>query len=221
VLQKLAQPLVAQPSASNELPLVPIVVLALAVLLGAVAVWYRVRLGIQLDRAAGERAPSLIMPESLPSRYAVADPAGGVVAGLLGLIDLALLLLLQNTVRGPLLALAEHYNVVPRTLAEAAFVSLIVVIALVLLVKTWRASGPVLVLVMWWGMDRVVPTAGFVGARPALATAAPSRASEATVTAPQTTTDDEATLLAQPTVMSLRRANQDEDATLLSPSDSA
>jgi hypothetical protein len=219
ILQKVAQPLVAQAVPSSELPIVPIVVLALALVLAILVVWFRARLGTQLDATATERTPSVVMPESLPSRYALADPAGRVVAGVLGVIDLALLLLLQNTLRGPLLALNEHYGVASRTLADAVFVGVIVVLALVLLMKVWRASGPVLVLLMWWGLDRVVPTVGFVGARPTLPQAVavagtpvgtpPPRATPTPVLAPAPTVleptvasaagGQEATLPAQPT----------------------
>ena len=249
VLQRVAQPLLAQTVPSNELPLVPIAVLALALVLAILVVWFRARLGGQLDVAAGERAPSVVMPESLPSRYAVADPAGRVVAGVLALIDLALLLLLQNTLRGPLLALNDHYRVVSRTLADAVWVVLVVVLALVLLTKAWRASGPVLVLVMWWGLDRVVPTVGFVGARPTLPrpvavaatpvgtpaptpSAAPALVSAGMATpivleptvasavcsalevAPHTAADNEATVLAPPTV---HTATRQEETVLAQP----
>jgi len=236
VLQKVAQPLLTQAVPSDEVPVVPIVVLALALVLAILVVWFRARLGSQLDAAAAVRAPSVVMPESLPSRYAVADPAGRVVAGVLGLIDLALLLLLQNTLRGPVLALNEHYAVVSRTLADAVWVGVVVVLALVLLMKVWRASGPVLVLLMWWGLDRVVPTVGFVGARPTLpqpVAAMPVPSGTPPLLAPQTSVhtaaEQEATVLAQATVHTanqreatviapqVARAGLEDEATLLAP----
>jgi len=96
------------------------------------------------------------------------------VSGLLAMLDLALLLLVQSTLRQPAVVIASMY--VTRVIADTAFVGLVVLLSLLVLVKLYRAGGPVVALLLWWGLDRVVPTAGFLGAKPIparLAAAAP------------------------------------------------
>jgi hypothetical protein len=166
VLQKLAAPLLIDTGGFNQVPVAPIVVLVIAIALAVVVIVLRVQLGATLRAAADVR---LEVPKSLPSRYAVGAPGAQMVSALLALVDLVLLLLLQNTVRGSLLALVEHSQLLQRTTAEMVYVGVIVTIALVMLVRVFRVAGPVLVLLLWWGMDRIVPTVGFAGARPEVA----------------------------------------------------
>jgi hypothetical protein len=186
VLQRLVQPSLQGSPLVGQVPVVPAGALGAAVVLGLVIVWLRVRLGHQLAAAARERNVSLPESASLPKGYEVRDPPGQIVGGGLGVVDLVLLLVVQSTLRGPTLALSSAYFV-PRNWVEVGFVAVVVLIALLMLVKLYRTAGPVLVPVAWWGLDRVVPTAGFLGARPALATGVPAslpRAPAAVASAP-------------------------------------
>jgi hypothetical protein len=187
VLQRLVQPSLQYSPLVGQVPLVPAGALGVALVLGLLIVWLRVRLGHQLAAAARERSVSLPESASLPKGYTVRDAPGKIVGGGLGVVDLVLLLAVQSTLRGPVLALSSAYAV-PRTWVEVGFVLVVVLIALLMLVKLYRVAGLVLVPVVWWGLDRVVPTAGFLGSRPALASAPVSAASApvAAVLAPGT-----------------------------------
>jgi hypothetical protein len=175
LVQIFSRPYVEAPVRAGQFPVVAASVLAVALLLAIVVIVLRVRLGNQM--LSGVRASSLSLPapESLPARYAITDPQRRAVAGTLALIDVALLLLLQSTLRTPVLSIADDY--VDRARANAVYVVLIVLVSLILLVKLYRTGGPVLVLMLWWGLDRLVPTAGFLGAHPSTpaVAASPSR----------------------------------------------
>ncbi len=186
LVQGLSRPYIERSVASGEFPVVAASVLAVALVLALLVVVGRVQFGNQLLRGVRDGALSLRAPESLPSRYMIADPSRRAVASVLALIDVGLLLLLQSTVRAPLLSLADDY--VDRTRANTVYVGVVVLLSLIVLVKLWRAGGPVLVLLLWWGLDRVVPTAGFLGARP---NAAP--ASRGSLPAARRDTSDEPT----------------------------
>ena len=164
VLQSALRSRVEESVPRGQLPVVAASVLAVAVGLAILVIVLRVRLGGQLLGGVRSNALSLPAPESLPPRYAVDDPPRQVVGGTLALIDIGLLLLIQNTIRAPLLSIGDDY--VTRPQANLAYVAAIVLVALVLLIKLYRTGGPVLVLLLWWALDRVVPTAGFLGARP-------------------------------------------------------
>jgi hypothetical protein len=182
VLQRLVQPSLQDSPLVGQVPVVPAAALGVALVLGLLIVWLRVRLGHQLTSAARERSVSLPESASLPKGYTVRDAPGKIVGGGLGVVDLVLLLAVQSTLRGPVLALSSAYAV-PRTWVEVAFVFVVVLVALLLLVKLYRLAGLVLVPVVWWGLDRVVPTAGFLGSRPALASAPTAVASAPAVSA--------------------------------------
>jgi hypothetical protein len=167
--QRLAAPYVAESVRAGAFPVVATSVLGVAVLLAVVVIVVRVRLGNQILAGMRARSLSLPAPESLPARYALTDPPRRAVAGTLALVDIVLLLLILSTLRDPALAIAGEY-VTPQQ-AETAFVAALVVLSLVALVKLYRTGGPVLVLLLWWGLDHVVPTAGFLGGRPSLAPA--------------------------------------------------
>jgi hypothetical protein len=183
VVQRLVQPSLQDSPLVGRVPVVPAAALGVAVVLGLLIVWLRVRLGHQLTSAARERSVSLPESASLPKGYAVRDAPGKIVGGGLGVVDLVLLLAVQSTLRGPVLALSSAYAV-PRTWVEVAFVFVVVLVALLLLVKLYRLAGLVLVPVVWWGLDRVVPTAGFLGSRPPLASAPAAGASMPAPSAP-------------------------------------
>jgi hypothetical protein len=200
VVQRLVQPSLQDSPLVGQVPVVPLAALGVAVVLGLVIVWLRVRLGHQLAAAARERSLSLPESASLPKGYEVRDPPGQIVGGGLGVVDLVLLLAVQSTLRGPLLALGTAYGV-QRTWLEVGFVFVVVLIALLLLVKLYRVAGPALVPVVWWGLDRVVPTAGFLGSRPALASA-PVAALSAPVAAVPSATTPPAASEVEPTVAS-------------------
>jgi hypothetical protein len=247
VLERLAQPHLLDSTTIGQLPLVPLSVLAAQLVLVLLILWFRVRLGNQVVAAARERALSLPEPASLPKQYVLADPAAHITAGALGILDIVLLLLVQSALRDPILTLTDHF-LIPRTTAESAFVVVVELIAVLMLIKLYRAGAPVLVLLLWWGLDRVVPTAGFLGSRAAAVASAPTRSSrplsapvatpvEATVATPRSqpeeatvataasrpeeatvaaATDQEATVLAEATVVATNRAGDDE-ATVLRP----
>lgn len=162
VLQRVLARYVNQPSTMAD-----IAVLVAMLALAGVAVWVRLSLGNQLASAARGRHLTVPAPASLPARYAVADAPDKAVTALLAALDIALLLLVQSTLRAPLLAVAQGY--VRETWAETAFVAVVVALALLILAKLYSAGAPVLVQLVWWGLDRVVPTAGFLGAHPAVA----------------------------------------------------
>ena len=228
VVQKVAAPLLVDTGGIGQVPVMAIAVLALAVAFAAVVIVLRVRLGATLREAANVR---LEVPRSLPARYVIAAPGAQLVSALLAIVDLALLLLLQNTLRGALLALVDHYQLLQRNTAQMVYVGVVVLIALLLMVRVFRVAGPVVVLLLWWGMERVVPTVGFAGARPEVVsargttvmpmsrrqTAAPAPLAqapqaEATVAAAAAhTSEDEATLVAEKTVISTTRRTSAEE----------
>ena len=187
VLEKVLRPAVEEPYGASQFPVVPAVVLGLMLLLAIVAVWLRARCGSQVVAAAKTSGVSLPRPASLPSRYVVADPPRQAIGGGLALLDVALVLLIAATLRAPLLAIARHY--VPPTWAEVAFVALVLLAVLFVLAKVYRSGGPVLVLILWWGLDRVVPTAGFLATAPV-----------AVATRPRTVVTPPPTPAAEPTV---------------------
>ena len=141
------------------------------------------------------------------------------------MIDIGLLLLIQNTIRAPALSIGDDY--VTRPQANLIYVVVIVVVALVLLIKLSRTGGPVLVLLLWWGLDRVVPTAGFLGAHPT-PTSVPARA---LASPPQARdTSQEPTVLASEArhdgtivapLTTIRAATSDLEPTVVAPSRSA
>ena len=165
VLMRVDQPYIEQYHAFGQIPIVAVIALALGLGLAVIVVWFRVVLGNELARAAGTRELSLPSPRSLPARYAVTDPADKLVGAGLAALDLVLLLLVQATLRGPVVPLSSDY--VEPARADTAFVVVVLALVLVLLVKLYRLAGPVLVLLVWWALDRVVPTAGFLTAHPA------------------------------------------------------
>ncbi len=101
LVQSLSRPYVEEPVRVGELPVVAVSALAVAALLAIVVVVVRVQLGNQLLSGVRARSLSLPAPESLPARYALADPQRRAVAGTLALVDVALLLLVQSTLRTP------------------------------------------------------------------------------------------------------------------------
>ncbi len=231
VLERLAQSYLLDSTTIGQLPLVPLAVLAAQLVLVLLILWFRVRLGNQLVAAARERALSLPEPASLPKQYVLADPAAHVTAGALGVVDVVLLLLVQSTLRDPILTLTDHF-LIPRTTAESAFVLVVVLIAVLMLIKLYRAGAPVLVLLLWWGLDRVVPTAGFLGSRAAAVANAPTRSSrplsapvatpiDATVATPRSQ-PEEATVAAaasRPEEATVAAATATEEATVRAATD--
>jgi hypothetical protein len=232
VVRIASQSFVDQPHPVGQIPLVAAGVLGVGFVLATTVVWIRVRLGNQLAAGAYAQELKLLAPASLLARYAVADPPGHVVEGGLAVVDLVLLLLVQSTLRQPAVAIAQDF--VPRAWADAAFVSVVVLLSLLLLAKLYRTAGPVFVLALWWGLDRVIPTAGFAGARPAVvapqlavASAAPTVISprksldaESTVVAPHKIVEAEPTVVApekpveaEPTMVAASKA---EEATVVS-----
>ena len=234
VAQKLLHGWVEQPYGAGEFPVLPALVLGVMLVLAILVVWLRARLGSQLV-SAGARL-SLPAPESLPAGYVVADPPRQAVRSGLALLDVVLVLLVAATLRAPALALVRHF--VAETWAEVAVVAIIIVAVLVVLGKLFRTGGPVLVLLLWSGLDRVVPTAGFVATTPlavptrprTVVTPVPTPALEPTVVTPQHSAEEveptvvapqpsqeevEPTVVADATVVSARSTAPDDDATVV------
>jgi hypothetical protein len=232
VLQGVLRARVEESVPRGQFPVVAASVLAVALVLAIVAIVLRVRLGGQMLASVRASTLSLPAPESLPPRYVVADPPRQVVGGMLTLVDIGLLLLIQSTLRAPALSIVDDYLTRPR--ANLAYVVVIVLVALVLLIKLSRTGGPVLVLLLWWGLDRVVPTAGFLGASPTLrpvpAPAPPARGTsleptvlaseprhDGTLVAPLTTIRAAATDLEPTVVAPETRRDTRHDATIVAP----
>ena len=134
LVQALSRPYVEASASSNEFPVVAASVLGLALVLALVVVIGRVQAGNRLVN--GVRAGTLGLPGArifCPARYAIADPSRRAVAGVLALIDLGLLLLLQSTVRVPVLSIASDYLDRPR--ATSVYVVLAVLVSLLVLVE--------------------------------------------------------------------------------------
>jgi hypothetical protein len=164
VAQSVLRPHVEEsPVAFGQIPVFAVTALGIALALAVLVLVVRVRLGSQMTGAA--RNFSLPRSESLPARYAIADPPRQAVLGALALIDVALVLLVQNTLRAPVLSIADDY--VTRAQANVAYVGLVILVSLVVLIRLYRTGAPVLVLLLWCGLDRMVPTAGFLGGHPA------------------------------------------------------
>src|SRR5579864_8979581 len=75
------QPYGEHPQTIGTLPLVPVVILVAALVLAIVIAVLRVQVGHELLAGARSRTLSLPSPESLPARYAVADPPRQIVDG--------------------------------------------------------------------------------------------------------------------------------------------
>ncbi len=235
VLERVLRASAEQPYGSLEFPVLPTLVLGAMAVLGVVVAWLRVRLGGQLSTAGARlRLPA---PESLPARYKVADPAQQAIGGSLALLDIALVLLVAATLRAAAVGIAAHY--LSRTWAEVGFVVLVLLVTLLVLARLFRTGGPVLVLLLWSGLDRVVPTAGFVSSgpmpvptRPRTVTVTPLAEAEPqptlvtpqskqvelepTVVAPQVREgESESTVVAEATVVSVSNGSPDEDATVV------
>ena len=138
----------------------------------------------------------------------IEDRGALLAAALCAVLDLVLILVMQNTVREPLLMLMSAYT--SSAWVEAGFVVVVVVLALFVLSHIYRTSKPVSAYLAWSVLDRLVPTAGFLaGPVPAPALASGRTASrppsepsaDRTETAPdaeQTTISDRGAAAATP-----------------------
>jgi hypothetical protein len=229
LVQGVSRPYVEKSVRAGEFPVLAASVLGVVLLLAIVVIVMRVQLGNQMLGGARSGALRWPTPESLPARYALADPSRRAVLGVLALIDVALLLLLQSTLRTPALSIADDY--LSRPQATTAYVVVVVCVSLLVLLKTWRTGGPVLVLLLWWGLDRLVPTAGFLGAPPSALPAARhglpagkrDTSDEVTERAPATAAAYEPTVVAhtdEPTVLAGTSNDAGRlDATIVAPLD--
>jgi hypothetical protein len=170
ILQSVSRPYLERSVPAGQIPIVAATALAGAVALAIVVIVFRVRLGGQILRGVRDRSLRLAGPESLPARYAIADPPGRAVLATLALVDLALLLLIQGTFHTPVLSIADDH--VTRQQATVAYVAVVVLVSLLVLLKLYRTGAPVLVLLLWWGLDRRPDRV-----RSILASRAPSRKS--------------------------------------------
>jgi hypothetical protein len=145
----------------------PLGVLGLVVALvwSGVIIWARLRIGQDLNGWARQWFSGFAVSDTIPRRYVIEDRGSLLAAALCAVLDLVLLLLMQNTVREPLLMIASVY--LSPAWADGAFVILVVVVALLILSHMYRTSKPVSAYLAWSVMDRLVPTAGFLAGPPA------------------------------------------------------
>jgi hypothetical protein len=189
-------------------PLLGVLGLVVALVWCGVIIWARLRVGRDLNRWARGWFAQFAVAETIPRRYVIEDRGALLAVALCAVLDLVLILVMQNTVREPLLMLTSAYF--SSALAEAAFVVVVVLLALFVLSHIYRTSKPVSAYLAWSVMDRLVPTAGFLaGPTPAQALASGRTASrppsepsaQRTETAPdaeQTTISDRRAAVATP-----------------------
>ncbi len=199
-------------------PPLAVIFLVLALVWCGVIIWARLRVGKELNVWARAWFARFAVDDTIPRRYVIEDRGALLAAALCAVLDLVLILVMQNTLREPLLLLASVYT--SPALADAAFVMLVVLLALVVLSQMYRTSRPVSAYLAWSVMDRLVPTAGFLAGpvpTPALAAATtPSRSLSApsayrTETAPdaeQTTISDRRAASTTPAVAAPGPAEQ-------------
>lgn len=75
------------------------------------------------------------------------------------LLDLVVLLIIQAMLRPPMIGVGK--NLLPEAWIDGAYVVLVVLIALFILFSLRRASRPLIERLLWLGLNRVIPTAGF------------------------------------------------------------
>jgi hypothetical protein len=123
-----------------------------------------------------------VSPSVLTPTHDLAERGGAIARGLL---DLVLLLLIQATLRPPLVGLLSGTGT--PALVDGAYVVVVVALALVILFRLYRSVHPLAEQLTWLALNQIVPTAGFAASsvsatfatRLATATSRP-----ATVTAP-------------------------------------
>jgi hypothetical protein len=161
---------------SGRPPLLAVIFLVLALVWYGVIIWARLSVGQELRAWARGWFARFAVADTIPRQYVIEDRGSLLAAALCAVLDLVLILVMQNTVREPLLMLASVYT--SPALADAAFVVVVVLLALFVLSHMYRTSKPVSAYLAWSVMDRLVPTAGFLaGPAPAPALAAARTAS--------------------------------------------
>ncbi len=150
-------------------PLLGVLALVVALVWYGVIIWARLRIGQDLNSWARGWFSGFAVTDSIPRRYVIEDRGSLLAAALAAVLDLVLLLVMQNTVREPLLMVTSSY--LSPAWADGAFVVLVVVVALLILSHMYQTSKPVSAYLAWSVMDRLVPTAGFLAGStaPALA----------------------------------------------------
>ena len=162
----------------------------------------RVRLGQQLARSARSWQIGQLGTDAVPARYRLTDAPSALAHMVLTAADLLVLVVVDTTLHAPFVAVASAY--LPEAQGSGVFVALIVVLAVALLVRLYRASRPVVAYAAWTSLDRFVPTAGFlstgvlvaVGRGASASTgAAPSAAEQAATAVAAEGQDQAATIL--------------------------
>jgi hypothetical protein len=156
---------------SGKPPLLGVLGLAVALVWCGVIIWARLRIGQDLNGWARGWFAGFAVDDTVPRRYVIADRGSLLAAALCAIIDLVLLLVMQGTVRAPLLIVTSGYT--SPAWADGAFVLVVVILALLVLSHMYQTSKPVAAYLAWSVMDRLVPTAGFLATptAPALARA--------------------------------------------------
>src|SRR5438552_8248693 len=152
-------------------PLLGVLGLGMVLVWCAVIIWARMRVGQRLNAWGRGWVANFPVADTTPRRYAIEDRGSRLASGLCAVVDLVVLLLVQDTIRQPLLLVTSAYTSPAAT--EAAFTLIMVVLALLILSSAYRTSKPVAAYLAWSAMDRLVPTAGFLagGVVPAIAPA--------------------------------------------------
>jgi hypothetical protein len=152
-------------------PILGVLCLVVVLVWCAIIIWARLRIGQALNGWARGWVARFPVADTTPRRYAIEDRGGRLASGLCAVLDLIVLLLVQDTIREPLLLVTSSYT--SPAWAEGAFTAVVVVLALLILSSAYRTSRPVAAYLTWSAMDRLVPTAGFLagGAVPAVAPA--------------------------------------------------
>jgi hypothetical protein len=172
---------------AGKFSLLDLVWLVLALISVVVLLAERTTVGVEL-RAATTRALSGVAVAGGGATSPAVDlpDTGNRLAQ--GLFNLVVLLVVQAILRRPLVGLLSGQ--VAAALVDGVFVGVVVLAALGLFWRLYRVSTPLLRQLVWLGLDRLVPTAGFAGGpapaedRTRVATRATHRAPSAAAAAP-------------------------------------
>ncbi|MGH2459476.1 MAG: hypothetical protein ACRDIY_11490 [Chloroflexota bacterium] len=147
----------------GQISLIDLVWLVVAVVLCAICLGARASmnqdLGEGLRRLIARLQTSGAEDDAPRAGLATVDLPGLGAAIVRGIFDLVVLLVIQGIVRVPLVGVAAAFQ--PKALVDGAFVTLVVVIALVQLYGLYRVVEPLTLRLVTIGLDRLVPTAGF------------------------------------------------------------
>ncbi len=176
----------------GQVSLVDLVWLLATLVLCIVIIWGRVRIGRLLGQTVGAMLAG-VKRDTVPSSRRDGRELPRLGASLaLGLFNLALVLIVQSLLRPPLVTVGAAYA--RKSYVDAGIVVLVFLVALLMLLRLYAASRPLIEQLVWAGLEQVVPTAGYE--TPKTAPAIPRPAASAAVT-PARSRPAEATVAAQ------------------------